>query len=87
MADYATELFPNPSTGISTLTFEHEGRGKLSVEIFDLQGKRVFKKGKINFDTFYKEEINLSNQPSGLYIVELNLDGKKFTKELVISKL
>jgi len=86
IADHAYELFPNPSTGVSTLTFEHDSRGELTIEVFDLQGKRIFKQDKIDFDHFYKKDINIANQPSGLYLVELTLNGESFTKELVIQR-
>jgi len=80
-------VFPNPSTGISNLTFEHDSKGELSIEIFDLQGKRVFVQDKIDFDHYYEDVINIANQPSGIYIVELSLNGEKFTKELVVQQM
>ena len=85
-ADLAYELFPNPSTGVSTLTFEHDSRGELSIEIFDLQGKRIFMQDKIDFDHYLKKDINVANQPSGIYLVELTLNGESFTKELVVQR-
>ncbi len=82
----AFAVFPNPSKGISTLTFENESRGILNVRVFDLQGRLILEQGKPNFDGYYNEEINISNQPAGIYLVELALNGKKYTKELVIAR-
>ena len=82
---YDYEVFPNPSVGLSTLTFKHDGTGELSITIFDLNGKKVYIQDKVDFEGYYEEQINISNQPSGLYIVELDFNGKKFTKELTIT--
>ena len=83
-AEYS--VFPNPSSGVSNLTFEHDSRGELAIEIFDLQGKRVFMQDKIDFDHYYEDVIDIANQPSGIYIVELHLNGETFTKELVVQQ-
>jgi hypothetical protein len=80
----AYNVFPNPSTGVSNLTFEHDSTGELSIEIFDLNGKRIFAQDKIDFDHYYEDVIDIANQASGIYIVELRLNGQKFTKELVV---
>ena len=82
----AFAVFPNPSNGISTLTFENESRGALNVRVYDLQGRLILAQDKPNFDGYYEEEINISNQPAGIYLVELSLNGKKYTKELVIAR-
>lgn len=86
IADHEFGIFPNPSNGISTITFENESKGMLSIEIFDLQGKRIYTQDKIEFDNYYEEEINISNQSSGIYLIELSLNGKKYTKELVVAQ-
>ncbi len=82
----AFEMFPNPSNGVSTLTFENASKGKLNIKIYDLQGRLISDQDKLDFDGYYQEDINISGQPAGIYLVEMSLNGEKFTKELVISR-
>ncbi len=60
-------IYPNPTTGVVTLLHS----AKLSqVDILDLHGKILF---KINNHGSTKTIINLSNLPSGIYIVRTDL--------------
>ncbi len=81
----AFEVFPNPSNGVSTLTFENASKGALNIKIYDLQGRLILEQDKLDFEGYYEEEINISGQPSGIYLVEMSLNGEKFTKELVVA--
>ena len=82
----AFEVYPNPSNGVSTLTFENASKGELNIKIYDLQGKLVLEQDKLDFEGYYEEEINISGQPAGIYLVEMSLNGEKYTKELVIAR-
>ncbi len=82
----AFEVFPNPSNGVSTLTFKNESKGELNIKVYDLQGKLILTQDKIDFEGYYEEEINISNQPAGIYLVEMSLNGEQFTKELVVTR-
>lgn len=82
----AFEVFPNPSNGVSTLTFENASKGELNIKIYDLQGRLVLEQDKLDFEGYYEEEINISGQPAGIYLVEMSLNGEKYTKELVIAR-
>jgi len=86
LADHKFDIFPNPSSGVSTITFENASKGELNIEVFDLTGKLIYTQDKIEFENYFEDEINISNQPSGIYLVELFLNGKKYTKELVIAQ-
>jgi|GEM_PF-3411501 len=80
------DIFPNPSNGVSTITFEDTSEGNLSMEIFDFQGKLIFQEDKINFEGFYQNTLNISNQPSGIYLIKMNIGDRSYTKELVIQQ-
>ncbi|HTA26491.1 MAG TPA: T9SS type A sorting domain-containing protein, partial [Bacteroidia bacterium] len=55
-------IFPNPSSGIFTLSLSN-GIGKCSVEVYNVMGQRV-KSEELRAKS---EEINLSEQPNGVY--------------------
>jgi hypothetical protein len=89
--------FPNPASAIDKITFVYSTEKKvhMEIEIFDLQGRLVWKKdlGE-KYGTNIREEWNLSNTQgnkvaAGLYIYRLTAtypDGKKtkITKKLAI---
>ncbi|MBI5541744.1 MAG: T9SS type A sorting domain-containing protein [Bacteroidia bacterium] len=75
-------FYPNPSEG--KVFVNSEKSGILSVEIYNNQGKSIFRK------TCYSEReilIDISDQPDGIYLAKLvDEKGKIFTKKLVLSK-
>lgn len=60
------EIYPNPSTGIF---YFKDSRNIHSVEVYNLLGEKVFIQGAVN-------QINLQNQPKGIYLVRVNSSQK-----------
>jgi subtilisin family serine protease len=60
-------LYPNPNKGIFTIDLGFENKNEISIAIYDIQGKSVYKSsGKgVLF------EINVPNLSSGLYFIKL----------------
>lgn len=87
--DFELNLFPNPTTEKINFSFTTEETKSISFEVFDLTGKSVFKsdKRKIykgNFTEYIKiDEMGLS---AGMYIFNLKLNDKTYSKEFVVSK-
>ncbi len=57
-------IYPNPSPGTFTIQLPSAG-SKSSVEIYDVLGEKVYSELSVVTD---KLSINLSNQPSGIYL-------------------
>ncbi len=64
-------IYPNPTTGKITIKAED----MQNVEIIDLQGKQIYT-GKEN-------QIDLSNQPKGIYIIKVITDKQTITRKLI----
>ncbi|WP_223607362.1 reprolysin-like metallopeptidase [Chryseobacterium sp. OSA05B] len=82
-AEQGIRIYPNPSKGIFTI--ETESGNGIAYTVFAMDGKLVnatkeVKGGKI------REEVNLSYLPSGVYIVQVDKDGQKISKKLIIKK-
>ncbi|KMQ60014.1 hypothetical protein ACM46_17335 [Chryseobacterium angstadtii] len=82
-AEAGIKIYPNPSKGIFTI--ETESGNGISYTVFAMDGKLVnarkdLKGGKT------REEVNLSHVPSGGYIVQVDKDGQKISKKLIIKK-
>lgn len=63
-------LFPNPSTGIFTIS--HNGTGQMIVEVYTLQGTLVHRKA----DLISGAQIDMTDQPSGSYLMRITFGGK-----------
>lgn len=62
------KLYPNPNTGIFTVSVSQKEVINLDIELFDVFGKSVFKTISNNVNT----EINIQNLANGVYLVKLN---------------
>lgn len=72
---YDFEFYPNPSSGIFTFVFPDQQVH--TIEIIDLTGK-VILQSKLQSN----QEINIENQPSGLYLLKIDsMVTKKLIKE------
>jgi hypothetical protein len=82
------ELYPNPSSDITSLSFNLVEENKISVFISDILSKEnitlynneFFEKGE------NKLSISTSNLSNGIYFISIKIDGVIETKKLVINK-
>ncbi len=66
------DIFPNPT--VEKINIHSSKNAKVSLSLLDVNGRIVYK------EIFSKEiELNLSNQPSGIYILHLEQDNLKST--------
>lgn len=85
-SDYNARLFPNPTHDTATLNITPEKRGKYVISVYATNGKlvQVLYNGLLNPEE-QNFRIQLSNQPAGLYFIEITSD--KGTKTLKINKV
>ena len=84
---YSLSVFPNPSSGNTTISFAIPGKEKISIKIFDLAGRlvkawatKVFEKGE------HRMNWNTDNLNSGIYLVKMEAAKFSETQKLVIIK-
>ena len=71
-------LSPNPFTSTTTLTFS-EAPKNASLKVINILGEVVFQSEIKNL----KSEINLSNQPSGMYFVNVQTDKGMVSRKVI----
>lgn len=77
---FSFNIFPNPTTGIFTI--EAKGASKNStIKIYNVTNECIYS-DRIN--NHLAAEINLSNQPNGIYMVVLNKDSQVYSKKIII---
>jgi hypothetical protein len=62
-----TKVYPNPSNGIFHINFVNNRDGKKEIEVFDMDGKIIMNMNVNNANFF---DLNLTNQPTGTYIIK-----------------
>ncbi|MEY3442629.1 MAG: hypothetical protein RLZZ519_910 [Bacteroidota bacterium] len=70
------QLYPNPSAGLFVLEVNSETVGDLVMMIFDAKGTCVLQKTVQVGRGDLKERIDLSHHSAGLYLIQLEHDGK-----------
>jgi alpha-tubulin suppressor-like RCC1 family protein len=75
------EVFPNPNSGKFILEHHHTFQ-KSTLEIFNAMGEKISQIG-INDQ---KTEIDLSNQPNGIYFIHLRTEKGTVSKKIIIHK-
>lgn len=76
--------YPNPSDGRFRLRFKGIEGKELKISIFDFSGKEVYTEIIGNFTGRYDNDISISMQPKGVYLLQIKQDGKAQNKKLVI---
>ena len=82
VADWNIGVFPNPTTDYFSLTIGEEAFMQAkdkTISVFDNLGRKVFEKNIKNAN----ETINIQDFSAGVYIVQLNMDGKLWTEKLI----
>ncbi|MDX1665738.1 MAG: T9SS type A sorting domain-containing protein [Saprospiraceae bacterium] len=78
-------LAPNPSSGVSRLIVRFSEGVDLQIQMFNLVGQVIWEDRFGNvMDAVY--ELDLSDQPSGLYFIRMAVDGKIKTVKLIRSR-
>ncbi len=74
-------IYPNPSDGVFSLSFTPEA-GPVSVTISDVNGKVVYEDHRLDGAGLYTRDVNISDVPTGNYIISVTQNGKVFTHQI-----
>lgn len=74
-------LFPNPSQGEVSIQLNFDLLGKANVQIYSIQGQLVYNEELVNSNSLVIKNGDLN---SGLYVVNITIDGSTTSKKLII---
>lgn len=77
--DSLFNVYPNPSSGLFTLTWN--GDQQLDYAVYDISGKEILRKNKV---TTPNHSIDLSAVASGMYFLKLSTTTGSITKKLIV---
>jgi len=69
LKDFSINIYPNPTKGDLTVEIQNLPEGKTAnLRLYNMSGSLILQKTDISD----KEHINISNQPSGIYIMRIS---------------
>ncbi|NNC94868.1 MAG: PDZ domain-containing protein [Chitinophagales bacterium] len=77
-------LFPNPNNGKFKLTFGLAEKGNTEILILDTQGKEVYKEVMEGFSGKYDRSIDLSENSTGTYLIQISQNEKILRDRIII---
>jgi hypothetical protein len=75
---------PNPSNGKFLLEFKTPETGRTQIEIYDVNGKKVYSESIANFEGWYSQEIDISDEQNGVYFLKIQQDTKVSTRKIIL---
>lgn len=80
LRDHSIKIYPNPTKGALRICISGlKGTDKCSLEVYTTLGVQILAK-KIETDNI---DINISNQPNGVYLLQITINGKSTTWKIV----
>ncbi|MEY8759372.1 zinc-dependent metalloprotease [Chryseobacterium tongliaoense] len=83
-AENVFAIYPNPSNGVFTI--EAQVKKNISYTVFSMDGKLISPKKDIHKSGKVSERVNLSDLPTGVYIIQVDIDDQKVSRKLIINK-
>jgi hypothetical protein len=84
--DRVFDIYPNPSAGEFNIKVESPNGEDFNIEIYNNLGAIVWIQKNVTITGTFNKHIDLSELPSGIYMVALRNNTKNIVKKLVISK-
>jgi len=80
--------YPNPFTSSATIEFELINTANVSVEVFDLNGKKVadLYKGTAEAGLSYQVQLNGNDLPPGIYLYRIIAGDTMYNDRLILIK-
>lgn len=80
LRDHSIKIYPNPTKGALRICISGlKGTDKCSLEVYTTQGMQILAE-KLKTDN---TDINISNQPNGVYLLQITINGKSTTWKIV----
>ena len=79
-------VYPNPTSGNLTLTLEtlEDVNGPIEMKVYSLIGQEMKKETLMPFDGIKKIQLDLTNLPKGMYMIELTNGDRSRVKRVSV---
>lgn len=80
------EIYPNPSDGVFNMVISNPVAGLANVCVYTILGQKVHEEQLAVSMTSNKFSIDLSNLPSGMYLLNVQMYGYNHSKKLILKR-
>ncbi len=77
-------IFPNPFSQTTTVSFDLKNPCAVSIDVYDLKGQLVFFENKGNLVGEQQINFNRAQLQSGVYFVSISAGAEKFSKKIIV---
>jgi len=84
LAISAINLAPNPNMGMFDLRFNLKGKGDTTINIFNSLGRTIYNYELADFSGEFRDAIDISQNGTGLYFLEIRQANKSIVKKIVL---
>lgn len=77
-------VFPNPTSGLITISFSERIIGDYSIAVYDLNGRSILTQNFHYSKSKSSVNIDISNRPSGTYLVHIHSESGEFLTQKII---
>ncbi|MFC2080231.1 FG-GAP-like repeat-containing protein [Bacteroidota bacterium] len=78
------KIYPNPTPGLFTLEMDNQIMGELIIDIYNERGSKVINIKFLKETSHFITQIDLSAQPSAVYLIGLMLDEYRANRRLIV---
>lgn len=83
-SDGDVAIYPNPSTGVFTVSLKNLDSRKVDLRIMNVIGNEIFRETLTSTDAQFQKTIDLNRFAKGLYYVKLEADGFSTVRRVVV---
>jgi hypothetical protein len=80
---FEVTMYPNPTRGVVNIELESSGVSDVDLSVVDITGKVVLRR---NYSAAERIMFDMSGKVSGIYFVNLKMNGRQIVKKLVVNK-
>ncbi len=81
------KAFPNPTAGITNITYSMNSAAPVTFEVYDILGARVINQNLgVKAAGSYTQQVDFNVLPAGIYLVNLTADGVTSTLRITVQK-
>jgi hypothetical protein len=82
--DAMVQVYPNPASNNATISMNLTHESTIQINLLDAAGKVISSKDYTTMSGAWNLNLNTSNLNSGIYLIELEINGTKVTKRLIV---
>jgi hypothetical protein len=82
--DAMVQVYPNPASNNATISMNLAHESTVQINLLDASGKLISSKEYGTMSGAWNLNLNTSNLNAGIYLIELEINGTKVTKRLIV---